>query len=83
MPNKVTRAVKDFFIELTSDPDVQESFKAVIMQKDKSTAQAFLGAAAHVLGRPRETVQIDTTPSMARLLAMALQQRDQDRDRKS
>lgn len=82
VPNKVTRAVKDFFVEITSDPDVQDAFKDVILARDKSTAVAFLGAAAHVIGKPKETVQVDTTPNMAKLIVMALQAAAAEREGK-
>lgn len=71
-PNKVTKEIKTFFAELVSDPDVQEAFKHQIVDGEKGSMAAFLGAAAHVIGRPKETVQHDVTPTTAKLLAMAV-----------
>ncbi len=73
VPNKITRAVKEFFIDITSDPDVQEAFRDQILTAEKGSMAAFLGAAAHVIGKPKETLQLDTTPNMAKLLVMAIQ----------
>ena len=73
MPNKLTIEIKEFFRDLVNDPDVQEAFKDGILERDKGFQAAFLGAASHVLGKPRETVQLDTTPGMAKLITMALQ----------
>ena len=71
--NKTTKAVKDFFIELTSDPEVQDAVRAQIMGAEKGSMAAFLGAASHVIGKPKETVQVDVTPNMAELLTLAIQ----------
>ena len=73
VPNKVPVAVKEFFRAMVEDPDVQDAFRAQVVGGDKGSMAAFLGAAAHVIGKPKETIQVSTTPSMAKLLVMALQ----------
>lgn len=72
-PNRAPVAVREFFRAMTEDPDVQDAFRAQILAGDKGSMAAFLGAAAHVIGKPRETIQLDTTPNMARLLQLAMQ----------
>ena len=72
-PNRVTRAVNSFIAELADDEEVQEAFRDSLIERDKGAIQGYLGVVAHRIGKPRETVQIDTTPNMAKLLVMALQ----------
>lgn len=71
-PNKVTVEVKEFFRQLVEDPLVQRSFRAQIIMGEKGAMAAFLGSAAHVIGRPKETVAVETTPNMSKLLIMAI-----------
>lgn len=80
-PNKVTREIKTFLIDMASDPVVQDAFKAQVAAGDRGSMQAFLGVVAHVIGTPKATVQLDTTPNMSKLLLLALQ-RDQEREKK-
>lgn len=75
--NYVTKAVKDFLRETAEDPAVQQAFKSQILAGDKGSMAAFLGVVAHVLGKPKETVEVSTTPSMAKLLVMALSMKDE------
>jgi hypothetical protein len=53
-PNKVTRAVKEFFAELVDDPQVQARLRQQIMEGD---TRAFFRAVEHVIGRPKEPVE--------------------------
>jgi hypothetical protein len=73
VPNRATKAVKDFFIEVTSDPEVQQAVRQAIIDRDRGALQAFLGAAAYVIPKPMAQVQVETTPSMARLMLLALE----------
>lgn len=73
VPNKITRAVKDFLREMVEDPDVQEAFKNQIVNGDRGSMQAFLGSIHLVVGKPKESVEVSTSPSMSKLLLMALE----------
>ena len=70
--NKVTREIRTFFAEMANDPKVQDAFKAQVVRGDRGSMQAFLGVAAHIIGKPKETLQVETTPNMAKLLLLAL-----------
>lgn len=78
-PNRITRSVKEFLAELVDDPEVQEAVRRRIIQK--GDVAGFLGVAAHILGRPRESVQVETTPNMGKLLVMALQAKNESQRR--
>ena len=56
-----------------NDPEVQVAVRDHILSGKEGAAQLFLGAAAHVLGRPMERVLIDLTPETAKAIAVALQ----------
>ena len=79
VPNRATKAVKDFLIEVTSDPEVQGAFRQAIIDRDRGALQAFLGAVSFVIGKPKEAVQVQTSPSMSQLLLIALQRANQAR----
>lgn len=72
-PNKVTKAVKDFLREMVEDPDVQDAFKSQILMGDRGSMQAFLGSVHLIIGKPKESVEVSTSPSMAQLILLALQ----------
>lgn len=76
-PNKVTRAVKDFLREITEDPEVQESFRKALIARDRGALQAFLGTVHMVVGKPKESVEVSTSPSMSKLLLLALQAKNE------
>ena len=69
--NKLTRDVKEFMRELVDDPEIQDSVRAQILKGDRGAMAGFLGVAAHVVGRPKETVELSTSPSLAKLLVLA------------
>lgn len=69
--SKVTRAVKEFFLDLTSDPRVQEAIRQQIIDGDRGSMAAFLGAAAYVIGKPKEMTEVDLGPRLAKLLLLA------------
>lgn len=71
-PNKVTRAVREFLIDLAEDTSVQEAIRDQIKGGDRGSMQAFLGVVAHVIGQPKAKTEIDLSPKMSRLLLMAL-----------
>ena len=53
--NKNTRAIKDFLAALADDGQVQSAVRKRIMAGD---AVAFFRAVDHVLGKPKETVDV-------------------------
>ena len=60
-PNKLTRAAKDFLAELCEDTEVQAAVKGRILKGD---AVAFFRALEHVLGKPKENVDLNITGSI-------------------
>lgn len=74
--NKVTRAVREFLTEMADDPKVQKAFKDQVVRGDRGSMQAYLGVVAHIIGRPKETVSVETTPDMAQLLLTVLKPED-------
>ena len=52
--NRVTCAVKAFFVELVDDPQVQARLRQQILDGD---TRAFFRAVEHVIGRPKESVE--------------------------
>jgi hypothetical protein len=66
-------------LEVTSDPEVQHAFRQAIIDRDRGALQAFLGAASFVIGEPKGAVQVETTPSMSKLVLMALQEANKTR----
>ena len=69
--NKVTRDVKEFISVITSDPEVQEAVRTAIIERDRGAVQGYLGFVAHKIGRAKETVEVSASPSLARLLLLA------------
>ncbi len=58
-------------MDLTSDTKVQEAVRGQIIAGDRGSMQAFLGAVAHVIGKPKETHELGVTPKLARLILAA------------
>ncbi len=54
--NKTTRAVKEFLAELVDDPEVQMAVRGRIVKGD---AVAFFRALEHVLGKPKESSDVN------------------------
>ncbi len=71
--NKVTREVKDFLREMVNDPQVQAAFRKQLVRGDRGAMQAFLGSTHLIIGRPKESVEVSTSPSMSKMLLLALQ----------
>ena len=61
VPNKTTRAVKEFLAALVDEPDVQDAVKARIMKGD---AVAFFRALEQVIGKPTERQEIEHSGSV-------------------
>jgi hypothetical protein len=55
-PNKSTRAIKEFLVALADDGAVQEAVRKRIVAGD---AVAFFRAVDHVLGKPKESVDVN------------------------
>lgn len=55
-PNRVTRAVRDFLADLVERPDVQEAVRVRILKGDTI---AFFRALEHVLGKPRQALEVN------------------------
>ena len=56
-PNKLTLAARQFLAELMDDPEVQAGVRARILAGD---TVAFFRAVEHVIGKPRERVDVTT-----------------------
>ena len=69
--NAAPRDLGDFLHDLVTDPEVQAAVKDYIVSGRDGAAQLFLEAAAYVIGRPKETVRLEVTPELVRLLSMA------------
>jgi hypothetical protein len=74
-PNRVTRDLKEFIQDVVSDVSVQEAVRDSIRDRDKSAMAGFLGLAAHAIGRPKETVELSASPSLAKILLLAAEAR--------
>lgn len=73
VPNKVTRDVKEFLSSMVNDPAVQKAFRAQILAGDKGAMAAFLGATHLIVGKPRETHDVNISPSLSEIMVMGLQ----------
>jgi hypothetical protein len=72
-PYAPPRNLTDFLHDLVTDPEVQEAVKDHIVSGEEGAVQLFFEAVAHVIGRPRQTVRVEVTPELARLLSLAHQ----------
>ena len=70
-PNKATRAIKEFLAALADDGAVQDSVRERILAGD---AVAFFRAVDHVLGKPKESVDV-TLPQADSLVERLLRAR--------
>ena len=70
-PNKITRDVNAFLDSLINDVAVQEAVKLQIQNRERGAMQGFFLAVAHRKGRPKESVEISASPSLAKLLVLA------------
>jgi hypothetical protein len=75
-PNKVTRDVKEWMQELVSDSGIQTVIRKKIAEGDTGSVKGFLGLLAHVVGRPKETVEVSASPDLTTLLALALEKKN-------
>jgi hypothetical protein len=66
----VTGDLNHFLHDLVSDPEVREAVKDQIVSGKDGAVQLFFEAVAHVVGRPRETVRVEVSPELVRLLSM-------------
>ena len=83
-PNRVTRAVKEFLIDLTSDVAVQESLRSQILCGEKDAVRGFFLATEHVIGKAKATIELDASPSMSRLLSLAAKENaKEDREKRA
>jgi hypothetical protein len=67
-PNRATREVKEFLAETVSQTDVQGAIRDRILAGDTT---AFFGALSHVLGKPRETVDMTVSGNIENWLREA------------
>jgi len=58
VPNKTTRAVKEFLAEILDRADVQDAIRQRILKGDTA---AFFKAVEHVLGKPKQSVGVAQT----------------------
>ena len=56
VPNKTTRAVKEFLAEILDRADVQDAIRQRILKGD---TVAFFRAVEHVIGKPRQAVEVN------------------------
>jgi hypothetical protein len=59
-PNRTTRAVREFLAALAEDVAIQDAVRERILAGD---AVAFFRAVDHVLGRPKESVDVNVPQS--------------------
>jgi hypothetical protein len=55
-PNKATRAVSEFLSDLIDRPEVQDVIRDRILKGDTA---AFLRALEHVIGKPKQAVELN------------------------
>ena len=67
-PNKTTRAIKEFLAALADDGAIQEAVRDRILAGD---AVAFFRAVDHVLGKPKESVEVTGNVDIAARLEAA------------
>jgi hypothetical protein len=67
-PNRATRAAKDFLADLVNRTDVQEAIRDRILAGD---TPAFFRALAHVIGKPREAMDMNVRGDIAHWLLKA------------
>lgn len=73
-PNRVTRDVNEFISELVSDSEVQESIRSQILCGKRDAMRGFLGLLEHKIGKAKATLELDASPSMSRLLSLAMKE---------
>jgi hypothetical protein len=61
-PNKATKELKDLLRDLVKKPEIQEAIEKQILAGDRGAAQLFIAAMNQVLGKPREAVEVSTSP---------------------
>jgi hypothetical protein len=71
-PNKATKELKDFLRDLVKKPEIQEAIEKQILAGDRGAAQLFIAAMNQVLGKPREAVEVSTSPGMAEFLKLCI-----------
>lgn len=74
-PNKLTRDVKEFIDSLTADPEVQDAVRDQILAGRAGALQGFLGFVAHKVGKPKESLEVSTSPDLTALIALALEKK--------
>jgi hypothetical protein len=78
-PNRLTRAVKAFLAELCDSPAVQEAVQARVLKGD---TVAFFRALEHVVGKPRQAVEVNQDSRVVYSWAGELRTRLEDGGRK-
>ena len=68
---------------MVEDPEVQEAFRDQMIAGKRGAMQAFLKAAQMVIGRPRQQVEVSTSPNLAQLLALGHKLRQEEEGRLS
>ena len=61
-PNRATRAVKEFLAEILDRADVQDAIRQRILKGDTA---AFFKAVEHVIGKPRQAVEVNQDTEVA------------------
>lgn len=64
-PNKVTRAVREFLAALVDDGEAQQAIRDRVIAGDTI---AFFRAVDHVLGKPKESLDLGVSPEAAALV---------------
>jgi len=71
-PNRATRAAKEFLAELLDRPDVQDAILDRILKGDTN---AFFKAVEHVIGKPRQAVEVNQASKVVYCWAGELEDR--------
>ena len=75
-PNRVSAEMRAFLKSVIESPEYQDALRARMIAGRAAHMEQL--AAYYTLGKPQEQVQVQTTPSMARLLLMALKPEEKE-----
>jgi len=70
-PNKLTRDIRQFIDHICNSVEVQDSIESQIVNGERDAVKGFLGIVAHKIGSPKQSVEVGTSPSLAKLLILA------------
>jgi hypothetical protein len=74
-PNRVSAEMRTFLRSVIEDPEYQEALRARMIAGKAAHMEQL--AAYYTCGKPQEQVQVQTTPSMSKLIVLALQEKNE------